>query len=209
MIKKLSMKDFLLRVSFTALFFTGSSAALLYGQYLVSSESLGTRSIAELENELGRTARTGVSLYKIRYMTTDVHNVVDTASGLLVVPDMSLNDALPMVVYQHGTTDGPMDVPSRLASGRSESFAYGAMGYVTIATDYLGLGDHEGIHPYVHAESQATAALDMIFAVTEWFEVMTGEGWVGDLFVSGYSQGGHAAAALQKELEDNWSLVYQ
>jgi hypothetical protein len=48
----------------------------------------------------------------------------------------------------------------------------------------------------------------MLFAVTEWIEVTTGEGWIGDLFVSGYSQGGHAAAALQKELEDNWSLVY-
>ena len=36
----------------------------------------------------------------------------------------------------------------------------------------------------------------------------TGEGWIGDLFVSGYSQGGHAAAAIQKELENNWGLVY-
>ncbi|HLF65951.1 MAG TPA: T9SS type A sorting domain-containing protein [Saprospiraceae bacterium] len=202
------MRDFLPKLPAVILLIVVGGGSNLYSQYLVSSQSLGMRSIAELELELNQPVRTGVSLFKITYMTSDVHGLTDTASGLLVLPEISLNDALPMVIYQHGTTNGPMDVPSRLAAGSNEAFAYGAMGYVTIAADYLGLGDHVGFHPYVHAKSQASAALDLLFAVTEWIEVMTGEGWIGDLFVSGYSQGGHAAAAIQKELEDNWSLVY-
>ncbi len=180
----------------------------LHAQYLVSSQSLGTRSKAELESQIGHTVRTGVSLYKILYMTTNVHGATDTASGLLVYPDMSIHDAQPIVVYQHGTTNGPNDVPSRLTSGSDEALAYGAMGYVTLAADYLGLGDNPGFHPYVHAASEASVALDLLFAVAEWIEVTTGEGWIGDLFISGYSQGGHAAAALQKELEHNWGLVF-
>lgn len=180
----------------------------MYGQYLVSAESLGIRTIAQLEAELGQTVRTGVSLYKIRYMTTGIHGAPDTASGLLVYPEASLSPTRPMVVYQHGTTNGPSDAPSRLASGSDEALGYGSMGYITLAPDYLGLGDNDGFHPYVHAASEASAGLDMLFAVTEWVEMATGEAWVGELFVSGYSQGGHAAAALQKELEENWGLVY-
>lgn len=197
-----------LRIVGICVILLGSQITAVSSQYLVSSESLGTRSIAQLELELGQTVRTAVSLYKIRYMTSDVRGLPDTASGLLVFPATSLNNVQPMVVYQHGTTNGPTDAPSRLAAGSDEALAYGSMGYITLAADYLGLGDNDGFHPYVHAKSQALAGLDLLFAVTEWIEVNTGEGWIGDLFVSGYSQGGHAAAALQKELEDNWSLVY-
>jgi hypothetical protein len=82
------------------------------------------------------------------------------------------------------------------------------MGYVAIAPDYLGLGDSRGFHPYVHAATQASAGLEMLFAAAEWLDAALGDAWAGDVFVSGYSQGGHAAAALQRELEQNWSFVY-
>jgi hypothetical protein len=169
---------------------------------------LGSRTKGELEIELGQPTRTGVSLFKILYMTSDVHGSPDTASGLLVIPEIYLHATRPIVIYQHGTTNGPPDAPSRLASGSDEALAYGSMGYITLAADYLGLGDNDGFHPYVHARSQALAGLDMFFAVIEFIDQMNKDVWVGDLFVSGYSQGGHAAAALQKELEENWSLVY-
>ena len=88
----------------------------IQSQYLVSSQALGIRTEAELETQLGMDVRTGVTLYKITYMTTDVHGENDTASGLLVYPDVSLNNALPIVVYMHGTTNGPADAPSRMAA---------------------------------------------------------------------------------------------
>ncbi len=146
--------------------------------------------------------------HQILYVTSDVHGQPDTASGLLVIPDTPLVSSMPAVIYQHGTTDGPDDVPSRLHAGSDESLAYGAMGYVAIAADYLGLGENAGFHPYLHAASEASAAVDMLFAATEWIENATGEAWLGNLFVSGYPQGGHAAAALQQDLERNWGLIY-
>ena len=101
----------LFRATFICLLFATHLPTSLDGQYLVSSESLGVRTIAQLEAQLGHTVRTGVSLYKLHYMTTDVHGMPDTASGLLVYPEMSINDAKPMVIYQHGTTDGPAGCP--------------------------------------------------------------------------------------------------
>lgn len=181
---------------------------LLPAQYLISAESLGTRSKAQLQAQIGQEPRSAIELFKIRYMTVDTDGATDTASGLLVYPDDPLSSTLPLVIYQHGTTNGPSDCPSRLAAGSSEAFAYGGMGYVTIAPDYLGLGDNDNFHPYVHAASEASAGLDMLFAAVEWLDISTGEPWIGELFISGYSQGGHAAAALQRELEENWSLVY-
>src|SRR5690606_11629005 len=127
--------------------------------------------------------RSAVELYKIRYMTTDIHGETDTASGLLVLPDMPVKSTYPMVIYQHGTTNGPSDCPSRLSAGSAEAQAYGAMGYVTIAPDYLGLGDNDAFHPYVHAATEASAALDMLFAANEWLDAETGSAWVGELFV--------------------------
>lgn len=180
----------------------------LYGQYFVSSEYLGMRTEAELTASFGQPVRSSVQLFRMRYMTENVQGLPDTASGLLVVPNAPLLEKQPIVIYQHGTTNGPADVPSRLAAGTSESLAYGGMGYFTIAPDYLGLGDHMGFHPYVHAATEASAARDMLFAVTEMIETITGEPWQDDLFISGYSQGGHAAAALQRELEQNWSHLY-
>jgi hypothetical protein len=126
----------------------------------------------------------------------------------MVIPDMALVASRPLVIYQHGTTNGRNDVPSRQAAGTSEALSYGSMGYVAIAPDYLGLGDSRGFHPYVHAATQASAGLEMLFAAAEWLEADIGDAWIGDVFVSGYSQGGHAAAALQRELEQNWSLVF-
>ncbi len=130
-----------------------------------------------------------------------MHGAVDTASGLVVVPDEG-GYAYPMLVYQHGTVADRYSVPSSNATGDA-AFAqiYGGMGYVVVATDYLGLGESRGFHPYVHAATEASAAVDMMRAVRDDFslehDVLINE----QVFVTGYSQGGHAAMALHRELE--------
>ncbi|RLD18184.1 MAG: hypothetical protein DRI69_10745, partial [Bacteroidetes bacterium] len=183
-------------------------ALSLNAQYLLSSEFLGQETKAQLEARFGLDLRNGVKKYKITYMTTGVHGQPDTASGLIIVPTTRLDGQLAVVAYQHGTTNGPDDVPSRQMSGLDESLAYGAMGYHVCAADYLGLGDNEGFHPYIHAGTEASAGLDMIIAMSEFIEDETGEPAFDHLFVSGYSQGGHAAMALMKSLEQNWGAIY-
>ena len=196
------------RILFSIMIAMSAVLTTSHGQYLLSSEMLGHLTKEQIEAQYGYQVRTGVTLYKATYMTVGTQGVADTASGLIVMPDEVLVEEVPVVAYQHGTTDGPLSVPSRLTAGHVFPIGYGGMGYVVSATDYLGLGDSKGFHPYVHAGTEASAGLDMLIATTEFVEDETGNAWVGPLFVAGYSQGGHGAAALQRELEQNWSFVF-
>jgi hypothetical protein len=113
-----------------------------------------------------------------------------------------------MVLYAHGTTAGPHDVPSQLLGGYQVALAYAAMGFATAAPDFLGLGDSRGFHPYVHAATEASASFDMINASVEWLEFNDPDWDPNYLFLTGYSQGGHVSAALHRELETFWSVIY-
>jgi len=76
----------------------------------------------------------------------------------------------------------------------------GTSGYVAAIPDYLGLGDSPGLHPYHHASSEATAGVDMLRAARAYC-ASSSIALNGQLFLCGYSQGGHATMALHRELE--------
>ena len=177
----------------------------IQAQQLIHSEHLGDRSKAQVEAELFNTVNVnhGVKLYKILYTTLDVHEVLDTASGLLVLPNVE--GQFPLLCSQHGTIGDKMEVPSRLSGGYQLGLVTGGFSYITAMPDYLGLGDSRGFHPYLHAETEASVAIDMLIAVREFLEGMEGISLNEQLFITGYSQGGHAALALHKELELNHS----
>lgn len=180
----------------------------LSAQSLISSELIGALTESEIETMYGVDAENGVSLYKITYKTLKPWNAVeDTASGLLVLPE-NYSSTSPIVAYQHGTTNGPESCPSNLNAGHSIPIAYGASGFVCTAADYLGLGESDIFHPYVHAESEATAGLDMLISSLELMEAELSATWLGELFVAGYSQGGHASMALHRYLQDNFSFIW-
>jgi hypothetical protein len=56
------------------------------------------------------------------------------------------------------------------------------------------------VQPYHHARSEATAAVDLLRAVRTWCST-NDVALNGQLFLAGYSQGGHATLTLQRELE--------
>ncbi len=175
-----------------------------FSQNLISSTFLGSKSKEELTSEFNvNIFKNGVDYYKLNYATLDVHGVQDTASGLLAIPD-DLSKVYPLLCYQHGTVASRADVPSNLQGGWEITVIYGGMGYVSVTPDYLGLGDSRGFHPYMHSASEASAAVDMMRAAKEFAannDVFINE----QVFVTGYSQGGHAAMALFRELETNLS----
>lgn len=154
----------------------------------------------------GLTVPYGVDLYKVTYMTPDVNGDDHIASGLLIIPKDETT-AFPLACYQHGTVDDRFDVPSELAGGYQLAMVFSAFGYVVCAPDFVGLGDSPGIHPYVHAETEASAAIDMLRAVREIDndDQFSGLTLNDQLFISGYSQGGHAAMAAHREIETNLS----
>lgn len=176
--------------------------------YLVDFEFLGSKTKLELLVVFGVVVENDIDLYKITYQTPDVDGLLDTASALFTLPKVNEQTLLPLVVYGHGTTNGPDDVPSRLEGGHEIPMGYAGFGFATVAPDYLGLGDARGFHPYLHAETEASASLDALFAAYEFLEFhLQADLDPNYLFLAGYSQGGHASMALHKNIDDFWSII--
>ncbi len=201
--RKLFTKVFILLTVFAF------SAPLSAQDYLIDQIFLGTKTKIDLLILFGIQVDYDVDMYRILYETPGVDQQPDTASGLLVIPQAPDGTELPIVVFEHGTTNGPDDVPSQLKGGFEIALAYSGFGFITVAPDYLGLGTSRGFHPYTHAATESSASLDMLNGCLEYLEFNSGPDWdINFLFVSGYSQGGHASMALHKEIEDFWSFVY-
>jgi hypothetical protein len=147
------------------------------------------------------TARYGVNWYQILYETVDPVGGRTTASGGLFLADPAGTNRWPLVSYSHGTTTQTNQVPSSgLTQDTMAGLAFASVGYATAAADLLGLGASPGLHPYLHARSEATASVDMLRAARS-FCASNSIGLNGQLFIAGYSQGGHVAMALHRELE--------
>ncbi len=176
----------------------------LFAQEVVMAEIEDVQSRFILALGLPYTADYDVQNYKIQYTTTDAFGQPDTASGLVAIPVANDDFVFPIGIYNHGTVGEREAVPSRM--GVAERFVVAAIttkGYVTLAPDYLGLGDSPGTHPYVHAATEASAGRDMIIAVKKWLEEDDIVSVNDQLFITGYSQGGHATAALHRDIAMN------
>ncbi len=172
----------------------------LLGYELTDSWSL--MQVDSLLTALGLTipVTNGIDIYKIRYSTIDARGESRTeASGALVVPT-GVPGPFPLASYQHGTILLKEEVPSRNVGEIAIGIIFSATGYITALPDYLGLGDSPGLHPYCHAKSEATASVDMMRASRKVLEEL-GTEENGQLFLFGYSQGGHATMALVQEIE--------
>lgn len=147
-------------------------------------------------------ARYDVDVYDVTYTTKWYDGTIIKATGLYFVPK-NTNGAMAQVVYHHGTRI----MPGRIQNLGGEEYLCLAMavdGYIVLMPDYIGLGKGEKFHLYQHAESLGQAAVDMILAVRELnkgLEISTNE----QLFLTGYSEGGYAALASQKMIQDKYS----
>lgn len=180
----------------------------LSAQKLIEATLLETRTEEELNlvfSFLGVSVNNGVNTYKIIYETPDTDGTIDTASGVLVLPIIDSEVPPGIVTYQHGTVSTRESVPSRLSQEIFLLYAFSGMGFIGIAPDYLGLGDsRRAIHPYVHADTEASAAIDLLRASKEYMDA-EGIPYSEQLFITGYSQGGHAGMAMHREIETNLS----
>ncbi len=191
---------------FAALAVALVTAQCMFAQNLVSSEYLGDRSLSNLQAQFGPLIQNGVKLYKLTYTTPDAFSQPDTASGLIAVPDRSGDWAYPLLCFQHGTVDSRSDAPSNLRGGYQAALVFGGMGYISIMPDFLGIGDSRGFHPYVHAATEASVGVDMLRAAEAFVQTLNHVAVNPEqqVFVCGYSQGGHAAMALQRSLEQDY-----
>jgi hypothetical protein len=162
----------------------------------------------------------GYKAVKINYKTEDQSGKSVTASGLLVIPTAS--DAyqaylasvgkafsVSMICDNHGTIFTDAEAPSNVEvfNGMPDySLAVlmtGYAGFASVLPDYIGYGTSNAEnHPYMLKKASAKASLDMIRASQRY---MTDNNIVfnGQLYISGYSQGGHTAMALAEDIETN------
>lgn len=180
-----------------------SFGAISYSQQLVSATYMNTSTVASLSLFQQMSPDYDVDYYKIVYTTKDVLGNNTIASGGLAVPKNTPCVQLPLAVYQHGTSLNKGNVPSRNNYESIITKLCSSKGFVTCAPDYLGMGDSPGLHPYVHGETEATAAIDMVRAVRAFMSDSLGLTDNGQMVVTGYSQGGHAAMAVHKYVEEN------
>lgn len=174
----------------------------LNAQKLVSAQYLGTNSPTSFVLFTNK-AKYNVDTYKITYNTTDVDGSPTVASGAMAIPSTADCDSFPVMAYCHGTVLRKSDVPSRNTGEAIVAKVIASTGVIAVAPDYLGLGDNPGLHPYLHAESEATATIDLIRAAREFMMDSTAMTLKNEVYVTGYSQGGHAAMATAKYIQDN------
>ena len=155
---------------------------------------------------LSGAARCDVKVVALNYNTTGAKGEDSNASGVMLVPTGSgtgCSAASPLLSYAKGTD---VQKPRTLANPQDgETFllaaVYAAQGYTVVATDYLGFAKSDySYHPYLHADSEASAVIDAIRAARN-AAVAVGANLSGKVMLAGYSQGGHASMAAHRAAE--------
>jgi|WetSurMetagenome_2_1015567.scaffolds.fasta_scaffold53830_2 hypothetical protein len=173
-----------------------------FAQRLISVKPYTDAEISQIFEE-GLKGKSEIVALKTVYSTTDIKGDTTKASGLMLIPKVPKPENLPFVVYEHGSTFPRHMIPSELTCQADYAAYFASSNYITIAPDYLGLGENPGLHPYMHAITEATATIDMIRAARRYFKDSLNTVIRNDIYLTGYSQGGHVAMATHKYIEEN------
>ena len=186
---------------------------MLYSQ-IISYELIQSWSkddVANIYAEYGVPESTGdinyaVDGYKVLYFTPDFNDELVICSGAIFLPS-EIGCPAPILSWQHGTESNDYGAPSNIGNTYNDLIGVisASNGYIVTMSDFIGLGEGEGIHNYMHAQTEATASIDLIIYGKELSADLLGVNPNEQLFIFGYSQGGHAAMAVVKEIEENYS----
>jgi pimeloyl-ACP methyl ester carboxylesterase len=165
----------------------------------------------------------GFDTYKVTYCTVDALLPGQSkprptiATGNVSIPRRS--GRLSTVLYLHGTAVSFYDAPSNpnifgdLApdgesfEGPVSSAVFAGGGFLYVAPDYLGFGDSTvPRHRYFHAATEASSSVDLLAATSDVLRRLR-VATRSNLFTFGFSQGGHSALAVQRELEHSGMVV--
>ncbi|HMW12466.1 MAG TPA: lipase family protein [Chitinophagales bacterium] len=159
---------------------------------------------AELPSDITSflTLKSNITAYVVEYKSQNKDGDTVIASGIIIIPSTE-NIAIPLLSYQHGTILPKNSAPSihkgeeyklNLALSSSKDV-------VTCIPDYLGLGTGEGQHLYLNPREEANSVRDILRAARKLVKQKQSTALNGQVFLYGYSQGGHATMAAQRQLE--------
>jgi pimeloyl-ACP methyl ester carboxylesterase len=137
----------------------------------------------------------GYDLFVIQYVSEGRPGVARAKTALFYLPDGG-RSGVPLVAYDHATSGmGPSCGPTHVHV-MSDPFAVplAGRGYAVVAPDYGGMGIDNGMTSYLVGDAEAAATLDAVRAVRRFGDPRFDPKRMSDeLFLAGYSQGGHAA----------------
>ena len=184
--------------------FKNTPANYLVSYHLVQSHDKKTISKLWKKHHIPKIAlpvRYGVDIYEIIYKAPWIDSITwINCSGIVYVPKNMKGKKMATFMFGHGTEIrkergiNDDDAQEGICMGTATD------GYLSFYPDYYGLGDGDGQHLYQHAWSEGMAFIYMLYATEELKKDLNIE-TDGQLFLTGYSQGGHASFAAQKYIE--------
>lgn len=139
-----------------------------------------------------------VDIYEIIYKAPWIDGTWIEASGIVYIP--RTGKLLPTMMYGHGTQIHKHREISDNDAQLGICLGFATNGYLALYPDYYGIGKGTGRHLYQHSWSEAMSFVYMLYAVEELKEKLNFER-NDQLFLTGYSQGGHASFAAHQYLE--------
>lgn len=157
---------------------------------------------------LQRLMETGVGKFveQVRgsYLSTSSMGDTMVLSGKLILPKYGRIKNI--VIVCHYTIGSNRESPSECLSFES---LLALKGYAVVMPDYIGYGiTHRYKHPYLHLQSEVQSAVDMMLAVRPYLVAIGRAPESSSVVLVGYSQGGAAVLALQREIERNYHSVF-
>jgi predicted esterase len=173
--------------------------------------------------DVNATSSFAYKAIKIAYTTTDESGKSVEASGLLIIPTITpefllayktaygKDFSISLIAENHGTifenNEAPTNEITTVGSNThiSTILMTAKAGFAIAIPDYLGYGDSNDVdHPYILKKSSAQVSIDMLKASTKYM-VDNGTLFNGQVYISGYSEGGYVAMAMAQEIEENYS----
>lgn len=193
---------------------TDTDASKTYSRgEVIESESLGTWDQATVKGKVSAAYEGFIDLYMTQ--TVEVVELVYGMQGpfdevvkvsATVIYPTAHEESLPVVSYLHGTELERYFVDDSLEFSVIGPIM-GSSGFFTVMPHYLGYEESGVMHPYVHAETEANAAIDAIRAARN-YAAEKGINLTDDVFLTGYSQGGHATMATAKLIQEQHSAEF-
>jgi hypothetical protein len=150
-----------------------------------------------------------ILIYDIRYETVGGAGEPTTASAALMIPTglgAGCTGARPIVLYAHGTTTDRAFSMANMQNTETLFLAalFASKGYIVVAPNYAGY-DTSALpyHPYLIADQQSKDMIDALTAARTALPLasatLTKDS--GQLFITGYSQGGYVAMATHRAMQ--------
>jgi hypothetical protein len=176
------------------------------------SAQLGATSSGAQLLKLAGAPNCGVDVYYLKFWTVDGAGDATLSSGAMMVPTGSAGSCSgprPVVLYAHATqTNKRANIANILDPTNTEGALIAAMfaaqGYIVVAPNYAGYDiSNLYYHPFLNSTQQSSEMIDALAAartaLPHTFAASTSDN--GQLFVTGYSEGGHVAMATLRAME--------